>query len=280
MRTPGASPSSSRCSSRRTAAAPRSTSTTSRCTSVTSAPPVASISRTRSTAAMSRPRSTCCTVCSLRRAPGNRSRCTRCRSWRRSSYHYQRLLRLDDPVDRRRRSKRPRRSACGQRGRRAVPARGVEAAGDERAARSDAAARAGRARPTRLRRDRRADGDGRAGGAAGGLDPPAPDVDRGGRREAVRAADEAQEAGEAQEARRRGARIRRDWRRAAAFLWMTPLDAALPSRFCATRTRSSASSAPWRCRRRRPSPASSARSARPCCGRGGSRSGGCASSDS
>ena len=40
-------------------------------------------------------------------------------------------------------------------------------------------------------------------------------------------------------------RMRRDWRRAAAFLWITPLDAALPSRFWAKRTRSSASSAPW-----------------------------------
>ena len=37
----------------------------------------------------------------------------------------------------------------------------------------------------------------------------------------------------------------RDWRRAAAFLWITPLEAALPSRFWAKRTRSSASSAPW-----------------------------------
>ena len=108
----------------------RSTSTTSRRTSATSAPPAASISRTRSTAAMSRPRSKCCTGSSLRRARANRSRCTRCRSWRCSSCHYQRLLRLDDPVDHD--------EGAGGRGardeerrRRALPARGGEAAGHD-----------------------------------------------------------------------------------------------------------------------------------------------------
>ena len=62
--------------------------------------------------------------------------------------------------------------------------------------------------------------------------------------------------------------MRREVRRAAWFLWMTPLDAALPRRFCARRTASAASSAPVSIAVVGGlDPRSSARSARPCCGR-------------
>ena len=119
-------------------------------------------------------------------------------------YHYQRLLRLDDPSIT---TKEQAAEALGMKsaGGARFPLEASKRLGYRRPARSDAAARAGRARPPRVRRARRAHRDRRARRAAGRAQPPALTGDAGPRAAALASVG-------GSELRLRGAarRIRRD----------------------------------------------------------------------
>ena len=138
------------------------------------------------------------------------------------SYHYQRLLRLDDPAVVTKEHAAQvlgMKSAGGAR----FPLEASKRLGSDGLREATRLAGERGARPARRERARRANGDGSARGAPGGAEPEVGASTQPVSYEEVLAA----------------RFMRRDVRRAAAFLWMTPLAPALSMRFCAMRTCSS-----------------------------------------
>ena len=217
-------------------AARRSTSTTSRRTSasVGTAGRVRAHERDRE-AATSAPRSRCCTGCSRRRARAQPKPMHPLQIMASLVCHYQRLLRLDDPVDHD--------EGAGRRGARHEAA---PAARGSRSRRRSGSAPTGSARRSSCSRRPSSTCAG-----ASGLDERTvievlvarlAALSRRHRPASRAAAGAERQVGDSASALARF--IRRDVRRAAWFLWMTPLAPALPRRFCAARTSSAASSAP------------------------------------